>query len=163
MNEKVTDAQAVDLLVFLRTDASVDAKVAQINIAKSGIKHNNVPEAAVAPLFETTRTSMVSQHAALVNAGFSTLNHLLERLVRQEPKYIAKETVRTLPLVIEKLGDHKEKYRIIAAQCLITFWRVSPAEVERTVRDTAMRGKNPRAKEASLHWLVQVSYCQYSL
>ena len=156
MGEKITEAQAADLLALLRTDASIDNKVAQINSVKSGIKQNNVPDSCVSNLFEITRTSMTSQHAALVHAGFSTLNHLLTRLSRQEPKHIVKEVARTLPLVVEKLGDQKEKYRLLATQCLTTFWKASPVDVERAVRNSAMTGKNPRAKETSLQWLVQV-------
>jgi CLIP-associating protein 1/2 len=161
MGEKITEAQATDLLALLRTDASVDTKVAQIDNVKSGIKKNNVPDACVSSLFEITRIAMTSQHAALVNAGFSTLNHLLTRLSRQEPKHVTKEVGRTLPLVVEKLGDHKEKYRLLATQCLTTFWKASPMDVERAVRNSAMTGKNSRAKETSMHWIVQV-FC-YSL
>jgi len=163
MGEKVTETQATDLLVLLRTDASVDTKVAQIDHVKSAIKKNNVPDACVASLFEITRIAMTSQHAALVNAGFSTLNHLLTRLSRQEPKHVTKEVGRTLPLVVEKLGDHKEKYRLLATQCLTTFWKASPMDVERAVRNSAMTGKNSRAKETSMHWIVQVFSNIFSL
>ncbi len=156
MGEKINEEQVANLLAVLRTDASIDAKVNQINNVKSGIKQNNVPEPCVLPLFEATRQSMISQHAAIVNAGFSTLNHLLTRLSRQEPKYVAKEAGRTLPLVIEKMGDQKEKYRQLAAQCLTTFWKVAPMDVERIVKNAGMVGKNPRMKEASMNWLVQV-------
>jgi CLIP-associating protein 1/2 len=156
MGEKINEEQVANLLAILRTDASIDSKVNQINNVKSGIKQNNVPEPCVLPLFEATRQSMISQHAAIVNAGFSTLNHLLTRLSRQEPKYVAKEAGRTLPLVIEKMGDQKEKYRQLAAQCLTTFWKVAPMDVERIVKNAGMVGKNPRMKEASMNWLVQV-------
>jgi len=156
MAERISEEQAANLLTILRTDASVDAKVNQINNVKSAIKQNNVPDPCVAPLFEAARISMSSQHAALVNAGFSTLNHLLTRLSRQEPKYVVKEAARTLPLVIEKMGDQKEKYRQIAAQCLTTFWKASPMDVERIVKNVGMVGKNSRMKEASMNWVVQV-------
>jgi len=156
MGEKITEEQVANLLAILRTDASNDAKVHQINNIKSGIKQNNVPEACVSPLFEATRTSMTSQHAAIVNAGFSTLNHLLTRLSRQEPKCVVKEAGRTLPLVIEKMGDQKEKYRQLAAQCLTTFWKVAPMDVERLVKNAGLVGKNSRMKEASMSWVVQV-------
>lgn len=156
MAEKITEAQAADLLALLRTDASVDIKVAQVNNVKSGIKQNNVPDTCVQQLFEISRICMTSQHAALVNAGFTTLNHLLTRLSRQEPKYNAKEAARTLPLVLEKMGDSKEKYRILAGQCLTTFWKAAPMDTERAVKNTAMTGKNSRAKEASMQWLLQV-------
>ena len=156
MGEKITEEQVANLSAILRTDASVDAKVHQINNIKSGIKQNNVPDVAVPLLFEATRIAMSTPHAALTNAGFSTLNHLLTRLTRQEPKYITKEASRTLPLVIEKMGDQKEKYRQLAAQCLTTFWKNAPIDVERIVKNAGLVGKNSRMKEASMHWIVQV-------
>jgi CLIP-associating protein 1/2 len=156
MGEKITEEQVANLLAILRADATIDAKVSQINNVKSGIKQNNVPEVCVLPLFEATRTSMTSQHGAIVNAGFSTLNHLLTRLSRQEPKYVVKEAARTLPLVVEKMGDQKEKYRQLAAQCLTTFWKQAPMDVERIVKNAGLVGKNSRMKEASMNWIVQV-------
>ncbi|KAL5316518.1 hypothetical protein ACEPPN_015566 [Leptodophora sp. 'Broadleaf-Isolate-01'] len=156
MGEKINEEQVANLLAILRTDASIDAKVNQINNVKSGIKQNNVPEPCIVPLFEATRTSMTSSHAAIVNAGFSTLNHLLTRLSRQEPKYVAKEAGRTLPLVIDKMGDLKEKYRQLAAQCLTTFWKIAPLDVERIVKNAGLVGKNSRMKEASMTWVVQM-------
>lgn len=154
MGEKITDEQVTNLLAILRTDASVDAKVHQINNVKSSIKTNNVPDGCVLPLFEATRITMTSSHTALVNTGFSTLNHLLTRLSHQEPKYIVKEAARTLPLVMEKMGDQKEKYRQLAAQCLTTFWNHAPMDVERIVKNVGLVGKNSRMKEASMHWIV---------
>ncbi|KAG9230796.1 hypothetical protein BJ875DRAFT_487625 [Amylocarpus encephaloides] len=156
MAEKITEEQVTKLQDILRADASIDSKVQYINNAKSGIKQNNVPDACVVPLFEAVRAAVTSQHAAIVNAGFSTLNHLLARLTRQEPKYVVKEAGRTLPLVIEKLGDPKEKYRILAATCLTTFWKVAPMDVERIVKNSGLVGKNSRMKEASMNWLVQM-------
>jgi CLIP-associating protein 1/2 len=156
MGEKITEEQVANLLAILRADSSIDAKVSQINNVKSGIKQNNVPEVCVLPLFEAIRTSMTSQHGAIVNAGFSTLNHLLTRLSRQEPKYVVKEAARTLPLVVEKMGDQKEKYRQLAAQCLTTFWKQAPMDVERIVKNAGLVGKNSRMKEASMNWIVQV-------
>jgi len=156
MSEKITDEQVANLLAILRTDASVDTKVHQINNVKSGIKQHNVSDACVPGLFEISRMAMTSSHAALVNAGFSTLNHLLTRLSRQEPKHITKEAARTLPMVMEKMGDQKEKYRQLAAQCLTTFWKHSPMDVERIVKNAGLVGKNSRMKEASMNWLIQV-------
>ena len=157
MAEKITEEQVGNLQAILRIDASIDAKVQQINNIKSGIKQNNVPEACVFPLFEAIRASMTSPHAALANAGFSTLNHFLTRLSRQEPKHIVKEAGRTLPLVIEKMGDQKEKYRQLAAQCLTSFWKVLPLDVERIVKNAGMVSKNPRMKESCMNWVLQVN------
>ncbi|EPE06095.1 heat repeat containing protein [Ophiostoma piceae UAMH 11346] len=160
MADKITIDQVNELLGFLRTDASVDAKVQLVTAAKSGIKQHNVPDNAIPILFEALRTASFSQHAALVNAGFTGLNHLLTRLSRQEPKFLIKETARTLPLIIEKFGDQKEKYRAIALQALTTLYNAAPMDVERSIRNTAMTGKNPRAKEMSMQWLLQMHHEQ---
>ncbi|KAJ0162780.1 Protein STU1 [Colletotrichum tanaceti] len=154
MAEKITEDQVNDLLKILRTDASVDHKVQHVTGIKSGIKQHNVPDALVTQIFDGLRTASASPHAVLVNAGFTALNHLLTRLSRQEPKYIAKEAKHTLPLVIDKLGDTKDKFRTLASQALTTMYAAAPMDVERSVRNVAMVGKNPRAKEAGMHWLL---------
>ena len=156
MADRISEAQVNGLLALLRTDAAIDSKVNQINAIKSSIKQHNVPDNCITLLFEALRVASGSQHAILVNAGFTALNHLLTRLSRQEPKFIAKEAVRTLPLIIEKLGDQKEKLQSIAFQSLVTMYLAAPLEAERSIRNTAMIGKNPRAKEASMKWLLQV-------
>jgi len=157
MAERLEEKQVTDLQAILqRTDASLDAKVQQVTAIKSGIKQHNVPDNLVAPLFDALRTASSSQHAALVNAGFTSLNHLLTRLSRQEPKYLVKEAARTLPLIIDKMGDQKEKFRSLAVQALTTVYLAAPVDAERFVRNTAMAGKNPRAKETSMQWLLQM-------
>ncbi|KAK3391058.1 clasp N terminal-domain-containing protein, partial [Podospora didyma] len=156
MADRITEEEVENLqAILVGTDASIDAKVQLVTIVKSHIKQQNVPDNCIAPLFEALRTASSSQHANLVNAGFTALNHLLTRLTRQDPKHLAKEAARTLPLIIEKLGDQKEKFRAIALQSLATLYKVAPIDVERSVRNIAMGGKNPRAKEASLQWLLQ--------
>ncbi|KHJ36165.1 putative heat repeat containing protein [Erysiphe necator] len=154
-SERIDDVQVSNLLEVLRTDATIDAKVNLINQIKSAIKQNNVPETCIVPLFEATRTAMTSQQAAIVSAGFTTLGHLLSRISRQEPKYLLKESSRTLPLVIEKMGDSKEKYRQLAAQCLTTFWNKAPSDVEKTVKSIGLTSKNPKMKDACMSWIVQ--------
>ncbi|KAI1007191.1 hypothetical protein K3495_g1028 [Podosphaera aphanis] len=153
--EKVNEEQVANLLALLRTDAPPDNKVNLINQVKSGIKQNNVPDNCIMSVFEATRAAMASQQAVIVNAGFTTLSHLLSRLSRQDPKYIAKEAARTLPLVIEKMGDSKEKYRQLATQCLTTFWKKAPMDVERIVKNVGLVSKSSRMKETCMTWIVQ--------
>lgn len=155
-DSKLTDQQVADLATILRGDASLDSKVQYVTSIKSGIKQHNVPDTCAAQLFDGLRAASSSQHAALANAGFTSLNHLLTRMSRQDPKTLAKEANRTLPLIVEKLGDLKDKFRSIAMQGLNTFYAVAPAEVERLIRNSAMSGKNPRAKEAAMQWLLEV-------
>jgi CLIP-associating protein 1/2 len=156
MTEKLTDQQVADLLALLKKDVSVDSKVQQVNAIKSGIKQHNVPDACVAPLFEALRLASSSQHSVLINAGFTALNHLLTRLSRQDPKYLSKEAKHTLPLVVEKLGDQKDKLRSLALQAMTTMYQAAPIDAERFVRNVAMIGKNNRAKESGMQWLLQV-------
>ncbi|CCU74302.1 CLIP-associated protein [Blumeria hordei DH14] len=154
--EKVNEEQVSNLLAILRTDATVDNKVNLINQIKSGIKQNNIPEPCIQPIFEATRIAMISQQTAIVNAGFTTLGHLLSRLSRQEPKYIVKEAGRMLPLIIEKMGDSKEKYRQLAAQCLTTYWDKAQVDVERIIKNVGLTGKNAKMKESCITWIVQM-------
>lgn len=158
MAEPISEQQVIDLTNILRTDAPVDTKIQHINVAKSCIKSHYIPEPCIAPLFDALRSASSSQHGVLVNAGFGTFNHLLTRLRKQDPKGLSKEVARTgtLPLLAEKLGDHKDKIRYIATQALVTIYKVAPEQVERAVRNLAMTGKNPRTKESSLHWLLQM-------
>lgn len=156
MSEIITDDQVANLIALLRTDVSIDTKVQQVTAVKSSIKQHMVPESCIVPVFEALHLASSSQHALLVNAGFTALNHLFTRLVRQDPRSLSKEGARALPLIVEKLGDQKEKFRQLASQALVTLYKVAPVEVERSVRNIAMVGKSARAKEASLHWLLQV-------
>ncbi|KAI1198095.1 clasp N terminal-domain-containing protein [Nemania serpens] len=156
MADKLTDDQVQGLLAILKKETTVDAKVQYVTVIKSGIKQHNVPDSCVAPLFEGLRQASASQHAALVNAGFTALNHLLTRLSRQDPKYLHREAKQTLPLILDKMGDQKEKFRTLALQAMTTMYAHVPADAERFVRNTAMVGKNPRAKESSMQWLLQM-------
>ena len=157
MADKVTETQVADLLTTLRSDAkTVDTKVQQVTAVKSAIKHHNVPDACVQQLFEAVRLASSNSHTSLVNAGFAALSHLLTRLSHQEPKYLVKEAARTLPIIIDKMGEQKEKLRSLALQSLSTMYGAAPVDVERAVRNTALAGKSARAKEAGMQWLLQV-------
>ncbi|KAI2465091.1 ARM repeat-containing protein [Annulohypoxylon bovei var. microspora] len=157
MADMLTEEGVAGLMAFLKKDVSIDAKIQHVTIMKSEIKRSNVPDTCVAPLFEALRLASSSQHSALVNAGFTTLNHLLTRLSLQEPKYLVKEAKHTLPLIAEKMGDQKDKVRSLANQAMATIYVHVPMDAERFVRNTAMAGKNPRAKEAGMQWLLQMN------
>ena len=156
MADRITEEQVSGLIAILRKDAPIDAKVQQVSAIKSGIKQHNVPDACIAPLFEALRIASTSQHSSLVNIGFTALNHLLTRLTRQDPKYIIKEAKHTLPLIVDKMGDQKDKIRTLGLQSMATYYSQTPMDAERFVRNTALVSKNPRAKESGMHWLLQV-------
>lgn len=157
MAEKITDDQVADLQKILASDASVDTKVNQVTAVKTAIKHYNVPDSCVSQLFDALRLASRNQHAVLVNAGLTSMNHLLTRLTRQEPRYIAREKRATLDLLVEKMGDVKEKFRSLAVQSLVTMYKNEDArpDVELRVRKVMDESKNAKAKESSLQWLLQ--------
>lgn len=152
------EAKAVDLLAaFKNPNVSIDSKVAHLTSIKSDIKQKNVPEGAIPTIFETLRLALNSQHYNVSAAGFSTLGHLMKRLsIQDQQQWIVSQAKSFYPLLLERLGDHKEPVRSKAAQVFTDLWPMAPNEVEYYVLDCALVGKNPRARETSLHWLVKV-------
>ncbi|KAK2828970.1 suppressor of tub2 mutation, partial [Arthroderma sp. PD_2] len=153
------DERATELLAALRNSSlSVDAKIASLAKLKSEIKQRNVPTAAAGDIFNAIRLAIASQHASLAAGGFSALGHLLKRLYLQEQDaLIASQGRNTYSLLLEKLGDHKERVRAQASQAFADFWPASPVETEHHVLDVALVGKSPRAKETSMMWLVKMT------
>ncbi|EAL90602.1 suppressor of tub2 mutation [Aspergillus fumigatus] len=153
------EVKAAELVAALKnSNMSVDTKVAHLQCVKSDIKQKNVPEGAVPSIFESIRLAIASQHSSLSGAGFSTLGHFLKRLLIQELHHLVALQCRALyPLLVERLGDHKERIRAQAAQSFTDMWLAAPEEVEQCVLGQALVGKNPRAKEMSMIWLSNVS------
>ncbi|KAI9850190.1 MAG: suppressor of tub2 mutation [Thelocarpon superellum] len=152
------DAQARRVLADLRSsEVSVEAKSNELNELKSSIKHHHVPDGIVAVLFEIVRLATSSQHSLLVGQGLSTLGHLLKRLHLQNADYLVAHGPRILPLLIDALGDRKDRHRGLAMQCLSDLWISCSQDVERLVRDSGMISKNPRTKESSMQWLTAMS------
>lgn len=153
------EAKAVELLAALKNiNQSIEAKTAHLASIKSDIKQRNVPEGAVSPLFESLRYSIGSQHFSLLCAGFSTLGHFLKRLLIQDQHDLVSAHARYLyPLLLERLGDHKERVRVQAAQAFTELWPAASSEVEHYVLENALVGKSPRAREMALTWLCNVS------
>src|SRR5436190_11466308 len=125
------EARATEVLAALRNNnLSVEAKTAHVTKLKSEIKQKNVPDGAVSIVFEAFRCAISSQHSSLSGAGFSALGHLLKRLYLQEQhQAVANQGRHTYPLLLERLGDHKERIRAQAAQAFTDFWPASSVEV----------------------------------
>jgi CLIP-associating protein 1/2 len=152
------EAKAAELLAaFKNPNLSVDAKVAHLTAIKSDIKQKNVPEGAIPTIFETLRLALTSQHYSVHGAGFSTLGHFLKRLsIQDQQQWIVSQARNFYPVLMERLGDHKERVRAQAASIFTELWSVASEEVEYYVLQTALTGKNPRAKEMSMLWLANV-------
>ncbi|KAG5291941.1 HEAT repeat protein [Histoplasma ohiense] len=153
------EARATEVLAALKNpNLSIEAKTQQLTKLKSEIKQKNVPEVAISTVFEAVRYALASQHSSLSAGGFSALGHLLKRLSLQDlHQAIAAQGRSTYPLLLERLGDHKERVRSQAAQAFSDFWQSAPVEVEHHVLEIALVGKNPRAKETSMIWLATMT------
>lgn len=149
--------QARDVLAALKNNNNpIDAKTTYLSHLKSDIKRENVPEGAISDTFEALRIAVTSQQSALATTGFSTLGHFLKRLYLQDQANIIAIQGRMLyPLLLDRLADHKERVRSQVAQAFTDFWQAAPADVEAYL-ESALVGKNPRAKETSMIWLGNV-------
>lgn len=153
------EEQAATLLsVLKKPSTAVDQKLQLFNNLKSGIKHNRVPDSCQAPIFECIRLAIsATTSAALVSTGFSTLSHLIKRLILQnQTAIITSQLSKLLPILLDRLGDARESHRSAASSILADLWPLSHAEVESLIRDNAIKGTNPRAKETAMQWLVKV-------
>ncbi|CAG8145692.1 unnamed protein product [Penicillium olsonii] len=153
------EAKASELLAaFKNPNLSVDAKVAYLSSVKSDIKQKNVPEGAIRSIFETLRLAISSQHYSVLGAGFSTLGHLLKRLIIQEQQqWIVNQAQNLYPILLDRLNDQKERTRAQAASIFTELWPLSGSEVEYYVLDVALVGKNHRSKEMSMLWLANMT------
>lgn len=152
------EEQVAALLAALKKPSTnVDTRLQLFNPVKSSIKHQRVPEACQADTFECIRIAIsASTSAALVATGLSTLSHFIKRLQLQEQTWVlTSQSQRLLPVLTDRLADARESHRTAAAQLLADLHPLCPLEVEQAIQN-AMKGANPRAKEASMPCLVKV-------
>lgn len=170
----VTKEDVDALQSILRSDDSIQTKGEKVDAVKSSIKKHNLDisyendesDEYITKLFEAFRVASSNQHGSLANKGLSALKHYHTRLYLQyiqklqDPKLanvIRDEMKTTLPLLVNRMGDQKKDVRGPAVQALATMHKVLPADVEHHVRVAMADNKNPRAKEASMQWLVQMN------
>ncbi|KAJ5744703.1 Protein stu1 [Penicillium manginii] len=153
------EAKAAELLaVFKNPNVSIDSRVAHLTAIKSDIKQKNVPESAIVIIFDTLRLAISSQHYSVASAGFSTLGHFLKRLsIQDQQQWILSQASNFYPILLERLGDHKERVRAQSASIFTELWLQANSEAEYYVLQCALVGKNPRAKETSMLWLSSMT------
>lgn len=154
------DAQAATLLSTLkRPAASSDSKLNLLNALKSDIKHYRVPESAQAPIFECIKLAITQQaSSSLASSAFSTLGHLIKRLKIQDASghNITQLAPRLFPAFHDRLGDTREPLRTSASQALTELYPFLTSDVENMIRDEAIGGSNPRAKQSGMQWVLKM-------
>lgn len=159
------EQQALHVLAVLRNShVALETKLDHLTKLKTHIKHHHVPEPAINPAFEVVRFAISTPQ--FTDAGFSILSHLTKRLELQEQLSLtAAQGKKIYPIILERLGDAKDRVRLRAIQGLTELWKASPTDVEQLIRDSALAGKGPRAKEAAMQWIIKVwsttSYLSY--
>ncbi len=153
-NSIAMDSLAKQTLTSIRgTGVPIEIKLKQLTDLKAEIKHRHCPEAAVGPLFDVIRVSIATPH--LTDAGFSILGHLNKRLELQDQASILQsQGAKTYNVLLERLADPKDRIRNRAVQALTDFHGAAAADVEQFVRDNVLTSRNPRAKEAGMHWIT---------
>ncbi|KAK4544519.1 hypothetical protein LTR36_004091 [Oleoguttula mirabilis] len=154
------EAQASTLLATLKRPAAPsEAKLNALNGLKSDIKHCRVPETAQATIFECLRLAIAQQvSSTLALSAFSTLGHLIKRLNIQDAggHAISQFAPRLFPALHDRLGDLKEPIRSASSQALAELYPLLGQDVEHIIREEAINGSNPRAKEAGMQWVVRM-------
>ena len=154
------DSQAATLLTALkRPAASSESKLNALNALKSDIKHFRVPETAQATIFECLKLAITQQASStLASSAFSTLGHLIKRLKIQDASghSITQLAPRLFPALHDRLGDTREALRTYASQALTELYPFFPSDVETIIRDEAVGGSNPRAKQTGLQWILSM-------
>ena len=151
------ESKAVAIATVIRSGHTpVTPTLNRLAELKTEIKHRQVPEGAIAPLFYLVGDSIT--RFDYVEAGLSMLGHLTKRLVLQEQKeLLVFHTLRILPSVIECCGDQRDRVRQRATQALSDVWHLSSTDVEQVIRDVAFTSASPVVKEAGMRWIFKVS------
>ncbi|KZF23393.1 hypothetical protein L228DRAFT_276250 [Xylona heveae TC161] len=145
-------------VLFVKNTQNLEAVSDFITHIKADVKHKQLPEDSIIPLFQIVRISISSPHSTVSSAGFSLLVHLLKRLNLQgQAKAIAANEKLLLPYLLDRLGDQKDRYRTFATLCLTELWLVCPQDVERAIKETALTGKNSKSKEAGMSWICKMN------
>ena len=52
-----------------------------------------------------------------------------------------------LPVLVDRLGDVKDRYRELAMNSLVEFWKASSVDVEKTIKEFGFGNKSWRIRE----------------
>lgn len=155
------EERANHVLTILRANKMPDAYVlGLVNGIKADIKHGAVPQGAIGPIFEIINAVLLST-PAYVDAGFSTLHHLLRRLHAQDQmSSFDHHARRIIPVVLESLSVEKERLRTRALQALVDLFSSTPTAasiIRSMISDAAVQYRGPTTKLAVMQLIAKVS------
>jgi len=65
----------------------------------------------------------------------------------QDPTRLKAIAPQILPLLVDRLSDVKDRYRELAMNSLVEFWKASPVDVEKTIKEIGFGNKSWRIRE----------------
>ncbi|KAI5779218.1 clasp N terminal-domain-containing protein [Geopyxis carbonaria] len=151
----VKDSHAQDLLVLLRGN-DVDRKIAEFNTIKGMVKHHAVQSEAINPMFQACEIAIQSSNNTLSTNALGCLKHLIKRISLQEPARLRPQGHHLLPLLVEKLGDMKDRNRAVAMISILEMFRHCPTEVEKYLKEVGFASKNPRIRQEAIACLMSI-------
>lgn len=113
--------------------------------------------ASIDALFEACRVGAISPNSTLGAHALSCLGHLTKRVSIQDPSRLRAHAPSTLPLLIDKLGDVKERNKTVALAAIIDTYKHCPQEVEKAMKELGFPSKNARVRLESIRWLAQTN------
>ncbi|KAF3178950.1 suppressor of tub2 mutation [Orbilia oligospora] len=157
MGENLGEDEANTLLTLIRSNRDDALKVDQLVQAKQKIKHYGIDADATEPTFSAVRIGMSqASNMTLFQHSLSCLGYLVKRCRANDATLLKRLSIDLLPLLLDKMGDAKERIREMALSPVVDIWTVAPVETERAIRENGLTSKNSRLKESSLEWLVRV-------
>ncbi|KAG5439973.1 hypothetical protein PCK2_000665 [Pneumocystis canis] len=153
----VKDAQT--LREVLR-GTNYERKIETLVGLKRFIKRNDVSLDAVPLLLDGLRMGLISANSLVAMHSLTCLGHLIKRIVLQDAGRLRASAGFLLPLLIDKLGDMRDKAREVALNALIELWKVIPVDVEKGIKEFGFMSKIWRTREHSLYWLLKMHQMQ---
>lgn len=153
----VEDAQELyDVLRGTNNDRKLETVIA----LKRFIKRNDVTLEAVPLLFGALKIGLLSSNYHVAMNCLTCSSHLIKRVSLQDASRLKAPSGSLLPMLVERLGDIREKVKDVALNALIELWKAVPVDVERSMKDIGLVSKNWRVREQSLYWLVSTHQSQ---
>ncbi|KAG5440291.1 hypothetical protein PCANB_001861 [Pneumocystis canis] len=153
----VKDVQALQEVL---RGTNYERKIETLVGLKRFIKRNDVSLESVPLLLDGLRMGLISANSLVAMHSLTCLGHLIKRVVLQDTGRLKTSIGMLLPLLIEKLGDMRDKAREIALNTLIELWKVMPIDVERGMKELGFTSKIWRTREHSLYWLLKMYQTQ---
>ncbi|KAF3903120.1 hypothetical protein ABW21_db0205064 [Orbilia brochopaga] len=162
MGENLAEDEASALLTTFRSHRDDAVKVDLLIQAKQKIKHYGIEPNATETAFTAVRIGMSqASNMTLFQHSLSCLGYLIKRCRVNDANLLKRLSVDLLPLLLDKMGDAKDRIREMALAPVVDIWTVAPVETERFIREIGLTSKNSRLKESSLEWLVRKTIASY--